>query len=258
MVLSSLLIGLFVIVFVAILIAYSVLSTTRPNILTGLSPITGDLQTPAKIGNPRDVRESFLSSPGSTCMVYVFCSVNGKTPEIGNSQEPITLLKMGNAVQLQILPGGVSTPPSTKLVVKTQGGPREFEEIPLPYFPQQKWVQVAIVKEGRRFTVYYNGKPVSSQRTIYFPIVNSSQMVIGDPRLKGRFALPKIAPTPMRVEEIQDDLANTSDTRHEPYLPTNFSKLLSLRLGCPNGVFCFSTSSPPTENPLKMWQTPYA
>jgi hypothetical protein len=254
---TSLFIGILILVGLATLITYTVLSTVRPAVMKGLTPRVGSLNGGMKIGSSSDVRDGFLSPPGSTFSVYIFNAANSKTPLVGNVQEPITLVSMGSALQFQILPGGASSPPKTRLLVKTQGNLTDPEEIPVPMFPEQKWVHLCIVREGRRFTIVYNGQHVASQRTQYFPIVNSSQLTIGDSKLRGEFALPMIAPTPMKLEEIQRELADTSNTRYEPYKPLNFAGLVS-NLGCPNGLFCFSTSQAPTGNPLKTWQTPYA
>lgn len=255
---TSLFVGIFIAVGIAVLIAYMVLVTTRPAIMKGLSPKVGLLNTQTKVGSSSDVRDGFLSPSGATLGVYLFNAVNSKTPTIGKSQDPITVFSMGSALQFQILPGGASSPPKTRLLVKTQGTLSEPEEIPIPMLPEQKWVHLVIVREGRRFTVFYNGQSVASQRTRFFPVVNSSQLMFGDPRLRGEFALPMIAPTPMRLDEINLELAQTSNTRHEPYKPLDFTGAFSKLGGCPNGLFCFSTSKPPTGNPLQMWQTPYA
>ena len=255
---TSLFVGIFIAVGIATLIAYIVLNMTRPAIMKGLTPKMGLLNTQTKVGSSSDVRDGFLSPPGATLGVYLFNAVNSKTPTIGKSQEPISVFSMGSALQFQILPGGVSSPPKTRLLVKTQGSLAEPEEIPIPMLPEQKWVHVVIVREGRRFTIFYNGQSVASQRTRFFPIVNSSQFIIGDPRLRGEFALPMIAPTPMRLDEINVELSQTSNTRHEPYKPMDFAGVFSKLGGCPNGLFCFSTSKPPTGSPLQMWQTPYA
>jgi len=263
---SSLLVILFVGLFVSILISWSIISSLRPQALSSLSPSSGSLNSPTKIGSSGNSRDLFLIPPGATLSVFVFYAVNNRTSSVGSTQTPVNLLKLGNALQLQILPGGVSTSPKTQLVIKTQapngGSTNEIspEIISVNDFPQQQWVHLAIVREGRRFTVYYNGKIAGSDRTKYVPVVNSSDFIIGDTRLNGEFGLPKLAPTPYSQSDLQADLLVTADTRHQPYLPMNFWMTLSsvFTFGCPNGLFCFSTSSPPHLNPLKTWTTPYA
>ncbi len=261
--LSSLLVAVLLVVLVVSFITYFILSNARPAIVNGLSPVTGFMNSAVKVGSIDDTRNNFLVPAGATVSVYIFCAVNNKTQSIGGTSESaIPILQMGNTLQFQILPGGVSMPSKTQLTVRTQGPTAQTETIELPEFPQQKWVQLVIVREGRRYTVYYNGQVVGSQRTQYFPVVNSSQLVLGDKRLRGEFSFPKIAPVPMRIEEIQNDLSATSNTRHEPYTTASYSPPslfdIGIKFGCPNGVFCFSTSSTPTSDPLKMWRTPYA
>ena len=259
MTLSSILVVVLAIVGIVSLIVYTILSTARPALLNGLSPETGQMNEQTKIGTINDARDKFLVPSGATLSVYVFCAVNNKTQGlVSGPEEDIPIVKIGNTVQLKMIPGGVSRPPKTVLAVRTQGPTPQTETIEIDDFPQQKWVQVVLVREGRRYTVYYNGKVAGSQRTRYFPVVNSSQCTVGDKRLRGQFAFPKIAPVPMRIEEIQQELAETSNTRHEPYISSFFDKFPSASLGCPNGLFCFSTSTPPTNDPLKMWKSPYA
>jgi hypothetical protein len=255
--LSTNLTGVMIVLFVSLLIAYIILSVSRPNAITSLSPIVGSIGTPTNVGTTNDVRDLFLTPPGSTFLTYIFCTVNNKTPSVGGSQDAISIFGMGHSVKLQIIPGGMSSPPKTVLSVKTQGPGESVEQISIPDFPQQRWVHLGIVREGRRYTIYYNGKPVASHRTTYFPVVNSSQLTMGDKRLRGEFVGVKVVPTPLRLEEIQSELRDTSDTRHQPYKPTDIASVIG-NFGCPNGLFCFSTSSPPKGNPLKMWESPYA
>ncbi len=255
--LSTSLTGVMIVLFVSLLIAYIILSVSRPSAIVSLSPIVGSIGTPTRVGTSSDVRDLFLTPPGSSFIAYIFCTVNNKTPSVGATQDPISIFSMGNSVKFQILPGGISSPAKTVLSVKTQGAQTPTEEIIVPDFPQQRWVQLAIIREGRRYTIYYNGKPVASHRTTYFPVVNSSQLTMGDKRLRGEFVGVKVVPTPLRLEEIQSELRDTSDTRHQPYKPTDIASVIA-KLGCPGGLFCFSTSSTPKGNPLKMWESPYA
>lgn len=250
-----------VVVLVGLAIAYAVLATTRPTITDTLSPKVGTMDKRTPVGNSGDGRDKFLVPSGGTVMAYIFTMMNNKTPQIGNKQDPINLLNVGSAVSLQILPGGASAPPKTTLVVKTQNPDPttpNTEEFPVPDFPQQRWVHTAIVREGRRYTVYYNGKVVASHRTKFYPVVDSATISLGDSRLIGEFVYPKVAPTPYRIEEIQAEINGSATTRYEPIKPMDWDKLFSIKLGCPNGLFCFSTKGPPQDSPLKMWKTPYA
>jgi hypothetical protein len=253
---STLLVGVFIATLVALIIAYIILNNTRPSVLNKLSPKVGSLSKSVSVGSSAEVRDLFLTPPGATFSCYFYYAANNKTPSVYAKQDPITLFRMGDVLRFEILPGGVSSPPTTRLVIKTQGPKFQPEEIPVKNFPEQKWVHVVIVREGRRFTVYYNGESVSSQRTQYFPVVNSSIISIGDTRLRGEFALPALRDVPLKIEEIQNELRDTSDTRYNPNKPMDFSSFF--KIGCPNGLFCFSTSSPPQTDPLKMWTTSYA
>lgn len=258
---SGVLLAVLTVTLLALGIAYTVLNTTRPTIVDGLSPKVGTMNKPTLVGTSGDGRDKFLTPPGATVMAYIFTAVNNKTPSIGNKQDPINILSVGSAVRLLVYPGGVSAPPKTKLLVKTQNpdpAASNTEEFEIPDFPQQKWVHTTIVREGRRYTVYYNGKVVASNRTTYFPVIDSSTLKFGDERLVGEFVYPKIAPTPLRQEEIQTEINTNATTRYEPIKPVDWNFSALLNVGCPNGPFCFSVQGPPTENPLKMWETPYA
>ena len=250
--LSSILIVVFVVIGLCIGITILILASLRPSSLQSLSPNSGVLSKHSPVGEYSQGRDLFMANSTGTLIVYIYCERNGKTPIVGQ-QEPLRILQLGNAVQLQIVQGSGKT----SLAVRTQGVTIQNEYISLKDFPEQKWVHVAIVREGRRYTVYYNGVVVGSSRTQYFPTINTSQFSIGDERLRGLFAFPKLSPTAYKIEEINKDMQTTSDTRHKPYIEQSFFSIFSY-FTCPNGVFCFSTSSQPRLNPLKHWKTPYA
>ena len=251
---SSILIVILVLVLVSLTIAWAILRSLRPSITKSLTPNSGTLNKENRIGGSGEVRDKFMAPPSSTLILYLQCALNEKTPTLNDGNNPIRILQLGNSLQLQIIPGSAVRKSETILMVKTQN---ENERISLMDFPQQKWVHTAIVREGRRYTVYYNGIVAGSSRTKYYPTINSSQFIIGDTRLHGSFAFPKLSPTAYHMKEVIQDMEATSDTRHRPYInsPTNS---FFTGFSCPNGIFCFSTSSQPTLNPLKTWKSPYA
>jgi hypothetical protein len=250
--LSSILIVVLAVVGVCLAITLTILYSVRPSILEKLTPNTGKLNQQTAIGNTSQARDLFMAPATGTLSVYIYCESNSKTASLGN-KEPLHILQLGSAVQLQLQQGTGKT----TLVVRTQGQTIQNENISIKEFPEQKWVHLVIVREGRRYTVYYNGIVAGSSRTQYFPTINSSQFTIGDSRLRGMFAFPKLAPTAFTIDEVNNELRSTSDTRHKPFLDATTSSFFSI-FNCPNGVFCFSTSSQPTLNPLKLWKTPYA
>jgi len=256
--LSSILIVVIALVGFSILIAIITLQTLRPSMTVSLTPKNGDLSKQLNVGTSGQARDTFMAGPSGTLSVYIRYELNGKTFTLGQDSNPIRIVQLGNALQLQLTPGSIKGKPSTNLIVKTQGTTTQNESISVMDFPEQKWIHLVIVREGRRYTVYYNGQIVASSRTKYFPTINSSQYIIGDQRLRGIFALPKLIPTAYTIDDVRAELQKTSDTRHEPHIDDTSTDSIFSTFTCPNGFFCFSTSSQPTLNPLKTWKTPYA
>lgn len=260
--LSSMLLVAFVVLLLSLLVSWTVLGTARPKILESLSPSVGPLNKPTKIGFPGQPRELFLIPAGATLSLFLFAAVNNKTPSYGSTQSPINLVRIGDTLKFQLVPGGAEGSPKTQLVIQTQNPSKtnEVETLDVAEFPQQKWVHLVIVREGRRYTVYYNGKVATSTRTTFVPSINSSSLIVGDERLQGQFGLPKLAPTPYHIEEIVAELNATADTRHQPYTSDFWSTMnfSMISFGCPNGLFCFSTEGAPKLDPMKKWTSPYA
>jgi len=239
---------------VVLLIIMLIFYFIRPVLLIKLSPKSGSLSSPTRVGTISDTRNNFFTPAGATIMTSVYLNAMSKTKNLINAGR--TILRIGDTLGIVLLPGNTQTPRKTVLLVQTQGPTNSYEQILLENFPEQKWVHVTLVREGRRYTVYYNGKIVGSNRTKYFPVINSSQLILGYPGLLGEFSNPKIAPMPFREHEIVNEMNSTTNTRNAPYMP--YFDFSFLNVGCPGGIFCTSTSSGPSSDPLKIWKTPYA
>ena len=259
---TSFLNGIFIffgVVFIAIVLIIVILQNLRPSAIVSLTPNDGSLSVPTMLGSPGQVRSLFFTSPSSTFTVYVYCNAVDKTPKL-NMLNPTVLFQFGPSVQFTINPAGASTRSTTQLIVQTQGQTVITEKIDIPPFPTQKWVYLGIVKEGRRFTIYYNGVAVSSHRTTYFPVISSNPLTIGDPKINGRFMEPNLVGTALTATEMKNFRTISTDSRYKPNekSTTIFSILSLISFGCPDGVFCFSTSGTPSNNPLLSWKSSYA
>jgi hypothetical protein len=247
------------ILLIALFITYFVIDKVRPESLQSVTPKYGSLNKPTSVGTINDTRDKFLTPSGATFMTYLFLGAVGKTSAVSASDNPLTILKMDSVLQLAILPGGVSMPSKTVIRIMTNKPSTQtpyYEELILPNFPQQSWVHFALVREGRRYTVFYNGEAVGSYRTDYFPVITPAKLTIGNDRLRGEFALTKFAAVPMTQDEIKSDIVKSSNTKHEPYKPFDYSNMFNF--GCPTGIFCFTTTGNTISNSKQVWSTSYA
>ena len=123
-----------------------------------------------------------------------------------------------------------------------------------PPLPEQKWTFVAIVIEGRRFSIVYNGRVVSSKLIDNMPfITNAGQLASGYPNMYGDIANVSYNNRAMTAEELAIEYASSSDTRGKPYTET-----ISITniFGCP-AEGCMKPAIPPIRASMS-WLTPYA
>jgi len=94
------------------------------------------------------------------------------------------------------------------------------ESISLPAIPLQKWTVVTIVKEGRRFDVYYGAIMVTSKLCDYVPAVpgSSDQLIVGNPNWRGTIGLFVATKKPQTTEDVLTDVKNLVNTAGEPFV----------------------------------------
>ncbi len=123
-----------------------------------------------------------------------------------------------------------------------------------PPLPEQKWTFVAIVIEGRRFSIVYNGRVVSSKLIDKMPaITKAGQLGSGYTNIFGEIALVSYNNRAMTAEELAIEYASSSDTRGKPHTAT--ISLMNM-LSCPAGG-CSKPAIPPIRA-IMSWETPYA
>ena len=184
------------------------------------------------------------------------CTRNGYYP----------ILQIGDTLSLEILPAPDAGRPGqamAQLAITTQTNlnPKTIEILNLPPIPTQKWVMITIVKEGRRFSIYYNNALVLSQKTQYYVAssVGKNGIICGNPVFNGSAANFNLTQTAMVGMEIATAYTKYSDTRGVPYVTMKTDKTLDFTIPslCPSGG-CLQTPTIRPAQPYLEWDTSYA
>jgi len=149
----------------------------------------------------------------------------------------------------------------TNLYVNTIGNKsnyRSFAGLPCPNLSQTKWTHVAIVIDGRRINVLYNGKIVASKLIQNMPnITKTGLLSSGNSQANGQIAYVSFNNRAMSPAEIMIEYNDTSDTRGRPYIDGSLGDIFSI-FSCPAGL---CSSVPPNNPPSRAsmsWSTPYS
>ncbi len=218
-----------------------------------LAPADGTLEQQQYVLDSDTTRKFLLSPASSTLLVYIYLKASDKTSRM--EQTTTVLMEIPDVFQLSYSAN------SAQFMVNTYNtATRETKEeyIELPAFPQQKWVQLGILREGRRFDIMYNDKIVASKRLEHMPVYASASLSIGGQQLRGVFRQGRVFNYRLSLQDVRDELADTSDTRQKP--PTDITMTLGNPFSifkCPGGFFCRSDGRQP-KNALQEWETPYA
>jgi len=138
------------------------------------------------------------------------------------------------------------------LKIKTASDTSQYymESVSLPAIPLQVWTVITIVKEGRRFDVYYGAKLVATSLCSYVPVQPnaSDNLAIGNKHWKGQIGLITGLSGRQTSGDVEKDVASIVNTRGIPFaienLPLTFT-MPSMSV-CPSG----NCSQLPTVKPL--------
>jgi hypothetical protein len=213
------------------------------------------------LNNKKDIlfsdqtKNILLASSGST--VCGFFKLNGgdRTFKIQQSFTPILQVENNWYLEISPMPNKGT---SARLRVKTSGG---NEIIELPTIPQQKWVFIAILRDGRRFDVIYDNQIVTSERLINYPVVINSSLSIGNNGIDGSVAnliIKGSRMSPIEIERLRSSMINTNGELIQDSIFSKSLSMLSFNISakCPPGFPCDSNIKSP--NNLLEWNTPYA
>lgn len=257
------------IIFMICVIIYLVVYRIYPgpnttDILSTLTP----LDQKKNILLPDRVQTDILGSGGTTVMGFFYLNQGDRTLRYGQAEQYLPLLQVENNWVLEISPSPKDKKEyGARLRIQTQKASQfQYETIPLPAIPKQKWVYVTILREGRRFDVMYDNRIVASQRLEHYPVVITSPLAIGEKGLSGNAIHMMVTPrrlSPEEVERVRKTHVDTSgmvvDMKWNPLhsLDRPSFSLAGITAECPAGFPCHTMTAPPKKS-LYEWKTPYA
>ena len=225
---------------------------------------------------PDRVQTELLGSSGCTVMGFFYLAHGDKTLRHAPADSYVPLLQVENNWVVEVAPSPKEkNGHGARLRVQTQrAGSMTYEVIPLPSFPKQRWVHLALLREGRRFDVLYDSRIVASYRLEHYPVVIASPLSVGGKGLEGTALHLRINSRRLSPEEVErerktyaDTNGRVTDEREEPSnedmsswfgswnpLASLFRSLLT---ECPAGLPCETVTAPPSKA-LYEWKTPYA
>ena len=141
---------------------------------------------------------------------------------------------------------------SSRLRIKTAQSSEVI--IPLPSLPQQKWVFIAIIREGRRFDVIYNNRIVASQLLEHYPDNQTGSLSVGNERIRGNVIhviVNAIHMTPTEIEQQRLKYVDSNDVVIEDNVFAMSLPEPQLTAECPSGFPCTAVTHPPRDRLLR-------
>jgi len=226
------------------------------DVLSGM----GSLSSKTDIVTPDVVQKTLLGTSGSTVMGFFKLNSGDRTSNYIDQYTPI--LQVANNWFLDISPSPVGKEhTSARLRIQVKGNDGLHTElIQLPSIPKQKWIFIAILRDGRRFDIIYDNKIVASHRLANYPVIISSPLSIGNKGIDGSVIHVMINNKRMTPNEVERERVRFIDTNNtvieDNSISMSFPKF-NLFAKCPSGLPCNTITQPPNDN-LNQWYTPYA
>lgn len=227
---------------------------------TNLLPNMTQLNVKKDVGLPDVIQKTLLGSNGCTVMGYFILKDGDRTAKMSSPYIP--LIQVANNWYLEISPAPAGKDrTSARLRIQTnKGGTLGDEIVDLPPIPKQKWIFLAILREGRRFDVIYDNRIVASHRLEHYPVVITSPLSVGSPGLDGSVIHVIINGKRLSPSEVESERVVHVDTNNMilEANPINLSlPKIEWLAACPSGLPCDPVTKPPKNN-LVEWNSPYA
>jgi len=262
----NIIIGILAIIGISYVIYLLMAYLMLPNRIMQIGPDSLSLSTKTQVITNQQLRVSWTSTSGSTLQFYINPSINDKSGVSGNEYASVVEISSRQLFQILVSPDagrGLSMAPA-QLKVFTMGRNNAVNSTPeiieIPSFPLQRWTCVAIVKQGRKFIIYLNGKAVVSHMCKAMPHFDVTPLNIGDPRLGGTISQMSLAPYALSPTEIRNSYRSNVDTSGKPIQQITLVGIFGPYMPIiPSGWWCPDGNCSPSQDisPLEKWSSPY-
>jgi len=218
-----------------------------------------DISQEVQVISSEDLKNAWSSTSGSTLSFHIFPEIMDRTSVSGNEYASVVQIGSKQKFKLLVAPDagrGYSLAPAV-LEVFVQGYDAP-DIIEIPDVPLQRWTSVVIVKLGRKFNIYINGKLTVSHMCTAMPDFDDTQPLrVGTSRMGGTIALMSLAAYPMKSNEVRSLVNSTVGVDGKPYLSSGIPVI-------PIPTFENIFGSPGVNGPIKKpgpmeeWSSPYA
>jgi hypothetical protein len=215
------------------------------------------------------LKHTWSSNAGSTLVFHINPVINDRTGQSGNEYAKVVTIAGKQNFKILVAPdaGRDMTLSPAIFEIYTKGN-TEPERMEISKFPMQKWTCVVIVKKGRKFNIYLDGKLTLSHTCTAMPDFDpTAPLTVGDPRLSGTISFMSLSPSALTTHEVEDLVNQSMDTSGKPYKPLELYSIFSYfmpelpsidlilaNLWCPAG----NCNTPKKAEAMEQWSSPYA
>jgi hypothetical protein len=254
---GTLKIGIVIVIAIVIIILYS---KSQDDGTTMIQNTTLSLNNKTDIVMPDVVKTKILGSSSSTVMGFFKLNGGDRSSNYTDPYIPIMQVENNWSLEISRTPQGTDHNVAQLRVIVDKAKTKEPRIIDLPEIPKQRWVFIAILRDGRRFDVIYDNKIVASQRLDVYPVIIPSPLSVGNKGLDGftnYIMINETRLTPADVESTRRSYVDTNGIITEKAVISLSLPSIKFTDFCLPGFPCNFITAPPANNLVK-WNSPYA